>query len=348
MVSSNINEKNSPIIFCHFGSSEYLPFVFQMAAEKNPEKDIFLLGDASNKYLADKYNIKHRFFSDYSKGVEIELFDSVYKLVKGNRHRHIRNGVDWVNFVFKRWFYVYNFIKEEEIKSFWHFDSDNLILDSLARHEIKFSKFDCTEQCEGACMNGFIANNAVVLGYINQINRLFQDDIYLKKMQEDFDSNDPSFAFTEMAAYGQFKKCCHPATVALSSIIAGESFDDCLCHEHNMTMEYYPPLGRKIKKINFESGSAYASLGGGGQRVRMVTLNMSWLPLDFYKAVVEHTSNECRIPEALDCNATLVGICISRYNKNYFYNKYMEYIKKIKKIKKILKRKRKKFSAMLR
>lgn len=331
----------SPIIFCHYGNSEYLPYVMQLASEKNPEKDIILLGDDSNKWLGEKFRIKHFLFADYNGGVEIELFDRVYRVVKGSRHRNMRDKVDWVNFVFKRWFYVYNFITSENIGPFWHFDSDNLILDDLSDHESKFSGSDCTEQCEGACINGFISNRSVVYRYLKHINKLFQDDAYLAKMQSDFDLFDSEYAFTEMAAYVDFKKADNPKTMRLNSFKNDESFDDCLCHEHDMLMEYYPPLGRKIKRVFFKKGCAYAIHQKSGAVVRLVSLNMSWLSLEFYKVVLENVSDQYKPWDMPPEGATLAQICQSRYNKRFLFHKYTELMKKIKKMKKWLKKKRK-------
>ena len=68
---------NSPIIFCHYGNSEYLPFVFQAARLTNPEKDIFLLGDSENKWLESATGIQHYYFTDFEFGIEIETFEKV-------------------------------------------------------------------------------------------------------------------------------------------------------------------------------------------------------------------------------------------------------------------------------
>ena len=93
----------TPIIFCHFGNSNYLPYVLEVARLFNPEKEIFFLGDQTNKWLEKKIRIRHLFFAKYDYGKEIETFNRVYRLVQGKKHRHIRHGKDWVYFVFKRW-----------------------------------------------------------------------------------------------------------------------------------------------------------------------------------------------------------------------------------------------------
>ena len=197
---------SAPIIFCHYSNSKYLPYVLEAARLTNPDKNIVLLGDSDNQWLENAKNIQHYYFRDYQYGAEIETFDQVYRLIQGKKHAHMKVGKDWVNFVFKRWFYIYNFVVSQGIGSFWHFDSDTMILDSLSGHESKFMPYDCTEQCNGICMNGFISNPSIVLRYIKKINELFQKEEYLKKQQKIFDELSPEYAFTEMEAYKTFKE----------------------------------------------------------------------------------------------------------------------------------------------
>jgi len=171
----------APIIFCHYGKSRYLKYSLECARINNPDKEIVLLGDMTNRRIAQKCGVRHELFARYSHGNEIETFDRVYRLIKGKENRNfIKADRDWIKFVFKRWFFVHNFLKQRGIGPFWHFDSDNMILDSLSSHEAKFRHFDCTEQCNGMCMNGFVSGPAVVSGYINKINELFQRDDYLQ------------------------------------------------------------------------------------------------------------------------------------------------------------------------
>ena len=149
----------TPIIFCHYGNTEYLKYSLKCAKFNNPGCEIFLLGDQYNKIAAEKCGITHVFFNDLNYGNEIRLFDAIYKLIQGRLHEHMRGGRDWVKFVFKRWFFTYNFISRRNTEAFWHFDSDNMILDDLERHKEKFRRYDCTEQCGGMCMNGYVTSH---------------------------------------------------------------------------------------------------------------------------------------------------------------------------------------------
>jgi hypothetical protein len=280
---------NAPIIFCHYGNSEYLPYVFELARAKNPDKRIILLGDKDNKWLAEAKGIEHYFFSEFDYGPEIETFNEEYQLIQGPKHRHIKSGGNWVNFVFKRWFYINNFLNTESIDSFWHFDSDTMVLEALGKHENKFESYDCTEQCNGSCLNGFISKRKVVRDYIDKINSLFKDSDYLKHQQEEFDQQNPKFAFTEMRAYEEFKK--GPLnSIQLNTILDGSTFDDCICQPHDMEMESLPS-GKTIKKVYIDnSGSCFCFDLKRSELTRMNTLNLSWVPLALFQILFKRNN----------------------------------------------------------
>ncbi len=285
---------SAPVIFCHYGNSNYLPYVFETVRLTNPDKDIFLLGDKDNKWLESAKNIKHCFFNEYQYGAEIETFDQVYRLVQGKKHGNIRAGKDWVNFVFKRWFYIHNFLTSQGIGNFWHFDSDNMILDSLSHHERKFQPYDCTEQCNGNCMNGYISSPLVVLKYINKTNELFQNNEYLREQQVEFDERNENFAFTEMRAYKEFKEDKESSinSIKLRTIIDGSTFDDSICREHNMVMECLPS-GKKIKKVHCSpDGKFYCYEKTSSNFVKMNSLNLSWVPVEFFQIVLTQVKKQ--------------------------------------------------------
>ncbi|MDJ0745516.1 MAG: hypothetical protein QNJ32_19430 [Xenococcaceae cyanobacterium MO_167.B27] len=289
---------SAPIIFCHYGNSEYLPYVFEAAKITNPDKDIFLLGDEENQWIGKAYGINHYFFRDFQYGKEIELFDQNYKLIQGKNHAWKKGGRDWVNFVFKRWFYIYNFLVEQKIDNFWHFDSDTMILNSLTYYEPNFRTYDCTEQCNGMCMNGFVSNSSIVLGYIRKINELFSNEKYLEKQQKEFDEVNPTYAFTEMRAYDIFKQEERIDSIRLNTIIDDSTFDDCICQEHNMEMEKLPlgqkiNKGRKIKKVYLSPDRTFYCYEKTVNRLlRINSINLSWAPIYIFKIILLHLKKQ--------------------------------------------------------
>ena len=277
--------EEAPIIFCHYGNSKYLRYVFSCAELSNPDKKIFLLGDKKNQWLAKKHkNVEHRMFEDYANGRQIETFERVYKLVQGPKQRRNKH---WVNFVFKRWFYIQNFISSENLGSFWHFDSDTMILDTLQKHESKYYPYDCTEQCNGSCLNGFITEPSIVSDYLEKINTLFEDAEYMQQQQDEFDLKNQKFVYTEMRAYEEFKKDGLNST-RLNTILDGSTFDDCICQTHGMEMEPLPN-GRVIKKVySADDGIFYCYHEGRKALTRMNTLNLSWVPIGLYTIILKH------------------------------------------------------------
>ncbi len=272
-------KKEAPIVFIHYGDTPYLKYTLDIAKKTNPDKEVVLLGDKKNEKY-EKIGIKHFYFDDYNKGEEIEIFDRVFQFIAGTSHKKKA----WVNFVFRRWFYIYNFAKQNNIQSFWTFDSDNLILSNLSKHEERFSKIDCTSQCNGSCMNGYIKNLHVVKAYLDKINELFQRSEYLKKQEREFEQH-PNWAFTEMRAFETFKEENRPKVYRLNSILDNETFDECICQEHGMEMEYNLRFNRMMKKLYFKDNKIYEKSIETGKLAKVNTLNMSWVTTSFIEKV---------------------------------------------------------------
>ncbi len=269
-----------PIIFIHKGDSDYLTYTLRCAKLFNPHSEIILLGDEANEHFKS-HGIKHYYYSEYE-GEESRLFDSIFKYIAGTDHP---GKPWWVHFVFKRWFHVYFFIKKHNISRFWIFDSDTLILSDLSKQAIKFIDFDCTEQCNGSCMNGLIGNSGIVKGYIDTINKLFQDEEFLLKQQKEFETK-KTYAFTEMRAYVFFRNNSGIKTIRLNSIIDGETFDDCICQQHDMEME------GGVKKLYFKNNSVYLKHIPDQKLIKANSLNMSWVPVSFIKQVYDIVSEK--------------------------------------------------------
>lgn len=278
------------ILFCHYGNSPYLIYTLKQVKLTNPESRIILLGDEENKKLARKVNIEHYYFKDFDNSDEILKFEEVYQHVAGIKHKK----ENWTKFVFKRWFYIHNFIKKNNIDSFWHFDSDNMILSNLEQQVHKFKDYDCTEQCSGICMNGYISSFKVVDGYVKKINDLFIDEDYLNEQKIDFIRN-PEFAFTEMRAYLAYKKQEKIKSIRLNKIIDEESFDDCICFKQGYEIYDAPLGGRYLKKIYKDNyGNFYCFHIDSSKYIKMNSLNLSWVPISLFKLVLKEFAKKYR------------------------------------------------------
>ncbi len=270
----------APIIFIHYGNSPYLEYTLKLAKFKNPDKEVILLGDISNKKIAQGASATHFYFEDYFKGKEAETFKKVYKFIAGNQKRKSY----WTNFVFKRWFCIYNFLKEKKIQKFWTFDSDTLILTDLSVLENQFRDIDCTTQCNGICMNGLVNNLISVEDYINKINELFTRENYLENQEKAF-STHPDWAFTEMRAFATYKEESGIKTARSNMIVNNSVFDENICQEDSFETEFYKNANRNIKKLYFQNGDVFEKRKRDDKLIKLNAINMSWVPLSIIEKV---------------------------------------------------------------
>jgi len=287
---------DAPVIFIHYGDSYYLKYTLESAVLFNPGKKVILLGDESNVHYT-RLGLEHYHFKDYDSGTEIADFDRVYLFVAGPQH----SRREWTRFVFRRWFHIYYFILAKGYQRFWTFDSDTLILTDLVLQEEKYKDYDCTEQCSGICMNGLVNNQAVVKGYLEKINELFQRPAFLKAEKANFRIY-RKYAFTEMKAYVMYREEAGIKRIRLSTIFNGESYLDSICttEEHRRFFqedEYEIYLekvwGLDLKKIFLcTDGNIYFWHKSSNRPVLMNTINMSWTPFWLLDALLQHAKRK--------------------------------------------------------
>lgn len=253
-----------PIIFIHYGDSSYLKYTFKSTRIFNPYCRIILLGDEHNQHYTN-LGIEHFLFANYNTSQEFKLFEKVYKFIAGSTH----GKSHWTKFVFQRWFHIFEFIQSQEIEQFWTFDSDNLIFTNLYTLVPRLIQYDCTEQCNGICMNGFVNGQKIVKGYLDTINSLFMDKEFLENQAREFVDN-PTYAFTEMRAYDEYRNRNKLNTIKLQQVLDGETFDECICQSQGMEF-----LNGK-KKLFFKNGSIYQKNELNQKLLKVNTINMSW------------------------------------------------------------------------
>jgi hypothetical protein len=280
--------KKAPIIFCHYGNSKYLPYVFECVAISNPDKEIILLGDDSNRAVATKYGINHIQFRDYDYGDDIELFDKIYQLITTGDFDSYKHGEDWNKFVFRKWFTLYNFLAKNSIESFWHLDSDVMILSSLSELEENYKDLDCTEHERDACMKGFFANIEVVNRYNKKINEVFQRLDFLEGVKKEMVKLQSNSSFNEMSVYAIFRKEESIKTRPITDIINDSFLDNLICRSAGMKMEKLP-LGEDVKVVHFNpDGRFFCIEESSGKPIQAHSLNLSWVPIYVFKAILKH------------------------------------------------------------
>ena len=212
---------NAPLLFIHYGNSSYLPYVIKVARQFNPDKEIIFLGDEQNDYLRLLGDISHYPFKDFSTSSELEVFDKLYPRIVNKVYPKEK----WADFVLRRWFIINNFIKEKNISQFWTFDSDNFILTDLQLHEAEFSIYDCTSQCKGRCLNGFVPSASIVQNYVNKINEYLSNNAYIDAWQKRYHES-PDLFYNEMEAFEDFTRDEGIRNYHLSCICKGSTFED--------------------------------------------------------------------------------------------------------------------------
>ncbi|REJ65421.1 MAG: hypothetical protein DWQ31_18180 [Planctomycetota bacterium] len=276
----------APILFCHYGNSPYLRYTLACAKLNCPQKEVILLGDDDNRAVAAEHQVTHVPFRDYDRGPLLAEFDNVYREVRGHENEYAPH---WLNFVFRRWYFVANFVEERGLEQFWHFDSDTMIVDDLASHEYKFGSCDCTEQCGSSCLNGFIANRHVLLGFLQKVNELFQRPEYLQAKQQEYHQDTPRQAFNEMFAYVTYRDESDIRTIWLGKPIDGSLFDDCICKDFGMEMDSFKTRQRVKKILLGRDGRFFCVDAKSKELLQLNTLNLSWVPLCTFENVLNHS-----------------------------------------------------------
>ncbi len=272
---------NLPIIFTHFGNNDYLKYTLKQAKMSNPSKDLFLLGDSSNKIVAIENGWEHVMLKDLTSKKRDE-FNARFYWVKGPRHNPVKGGKDWLRFVSERFFAIETFLIERDINIFWHFDSDTMILEDLRTFEDRLINADieCTTLCNGFCPGGFVRRQFII-NYSSSMIEDYKDDKFLSEQQYEFSNLNKDYAFTEMRAFIRYlEKSKSPKPPRMCSFFEDQSiwFDDCICQDHN----FQTAIGEKgsailFKNLFFNKDGIFCRRKKTGVPFKFATVNCSWV-----------------------------------------------------------------------
>ena len=262
-----------PILFIHYGNSSYLPYVINVAKRFNPHKDILFLGDEHNAYLRD-LGVLHYPLEAFAHSADLARFEQLYPSIVNKRYAKTK----WAHFVLKRWFVINTFIQQEKIEKFWTFDSDNFLLTDLTDYEAYFSQYDCTSQCKGSCLNGFVPDAAIVQRYVSKINELLSDRAYIEDWQRRYEEN-PALFYNEMEAFAVFVEQEGIKNFHLSQICNGCTFEDSITYVHDGMEMYEKKIKERfVKKLYLHRGDIYCKHLASNTFIKMNNLNLSWMP----------------------------------------------------------------------
>ena len=107
------------IIITHRGNPPHLKYVLSQIAHTNPDANIILMGDESNKNCRFT---KHVFLKDYWNMAND--FAQVYTHLNST-------SVEYELFCYQRWFCVYEYMKAHNLEDVFSLDSDVLVYDNL-------------------------------------------------------------------------------------------------------------------------------------------------------------------------------------------------------------------------
>lgn len=139
---------NIPIIIIHQGNPFYLKNCLHHAKVYNPNSKIYLLGDESNRHLADE-QVSHVLISDYF--TQAETFEPLY------RHQ-TSNPYQYNLFCFQRWFLLKEFMEAMELEHVFVCESDELLFCNVTEECRLYLESDFTIIC-----NHFA--NSIVMSY---------------------------------------------------------------------------------------------------------------------------------------------------------------------------------------
>jgi len=225
---------------------------------------------------------------DFDFGEDLKIFDEVYELIATKEFDAYKHGDDWNKFVFRKWFILYNFVKKQGIKNFWHFDSDNAIASDLSTLEHHYLDVDCTVQCHGLCFKGFFSNIEIINKYVKKINEVFLRKEYINKVKRAMANHNGPGSFNEMTVYEIFIKEENFKSILINKIFNDSVFGEVICRSDGFKMEKLP-LGEDVQVIHLnDDGRFFCIEEATGKTVLSHTINLSWMPIYIYNTVLKH------------------------------------------------------------
>ncbi len=287
------------IIFSHYGYSTYLEYTLSCAKKTNPNARFIFLGDQDNADVARRHGWEHYEFSAF-RSVFHPRFEAVFRHVKGPLAISEKNGRDWLRYVTERWLFLEAFANQFDIRRFWHFDSDTMILQDIEPHDQALKDFDFSVQCNGTCLNGIVTLD-VLNEFSAHICEKFSDEPYLRSQQAEFDTINPTYALTEMRLFDLYKTATTRPWLHLLDYRKDMIFDDCICQDHGFQMMEMPPGQNSIKQLFHQEGRIFGARKG--ELVEFVTLNLSWVSDSLFQWVLSIV--ESNMSAALSAEARL-------------------------------------------
>ena len=118
-----------PVVYVHKWWHDYLETSIKQTLKNN--KDVILIGDEKNEFVAKKYNITHVMFDEYNHND----FDKYYV------HNKKNTNYQFELFCFQRWLVLLEVMKKLDISKCVYLDSDILYYWNIDKEISRISKF---------------------------------------------------------------------------------------------------------------------------------------------------------------------------------------------------------------
>ncbi|MDF2633467.1 MAG: hypothetical protein K0R78_341 [Pelosinus sp.] len=272
-----------PIIFIHYGDSEYLQYSLLQAKRSNKDKDIILIGDESN----NKYPfVKH---VNVAESASMREFAKVYKHMNFNPH-------EYELFCIQRWFILRDFMVTHKIEQCYYQDSDVMLYEDIAKEEL--TGFDFAF-CGGISAGiSFINNVAALDAFCSFITNCYtqpESRLQLENMYQSIITAIPHGGICDMVFVNLYCNNTNPEKIYDLSIIRNDAVFDL---NVNLTDGYEEWYG--CKKIYYTNQGVLCRNLSLDKLIKFKALHFQGNAKKFMKYFLEKVPEECATPTAFD------------------------------------------------
>lgn len=270
-----------PIVFIHYGISDYLEYSLKSAKYSNPNKELHLIGDKENISLSRLVD-NHSLFSDFN-AQKIQSLNHRYILI-GSNNIYLRKDVNkreyFEYFCFLRWFVLEEYMLKNKIDRVWYFDSDTMIISDLRLLESKIH----TYTYDNGNMKGLI-NLKNLQKYTSAILNMYADTPFLFHHYIGQQKH-RSHTINDMTAFQYYRMYLSSGQQSEEGLKL-QSVKSLYCDQAlNIADEFKTRFSfiafTNVKKIVYIKGEAYLE-PQIGNKVKLMTYSASWLPFVYRK-----------------------------------------------------------------
>lgn len=249
-----------PIIIIHSGSQFYLKNLIHHIRVFNPEADVFLLGDDSNKDFA-KNQLTHIQYNKYSASAN-NFAEKYIHLNTNDYHYEL--------FCIQRWFIIREFVEERNIKNFFVCDSDELLFCNIESVMEPYIHYDFTIGKYGI-PNSMLWSFDGIVKFTNFVNKAYQNNELLSKLKSVYEScfidghRISMGGVSDMVLFSLYQEQVGSNVIDLSDPSSGACWDTAMTHGRGFEMQ------NGLKKIVWENNIPYGLFKG--EKIRFYGLH---------------------------------------------------------------------------